>query len=89
MKRLISIFLSFCLVACNTPQPVPPPPVPPAPVVDATYIIREFNVDGTVKHEWAVKSYRETKFPSSVTFLVNGEVVTLNRSYEIQKRKTP
>lgn len=91
MKAILCILLSFCLVACNTPPapPAPPPPIPPAPVVDSTYIIREFNVDGTVKREWAVKSYRETKFPSSVTFTVNGETVTLNRSYEISKRRTP
>ncbi len=92
MKPFLHIIL--CLVfasctACTSPAPVPPqPPTPPAPVVAGHFTIRSYDVNGNVKKTYAdVSAYKERSFPRSVTFDYEGQLVTLNGSYQISKPK--
>lgn len=88
MKPLLAI-LCCALIACGAPvvppEPPPiPPPAPPAPVV-ASYIITEFGINGRVARTWTVTTYREVIFPPSVTFMHDGQTITLKRSYQIDR----
>lgn len=83
MKTLLSI-LSFILVACSTPTPQPPAPAP-----SGLYLIREFDSKGIAIHSWEVPTYRETAFPSTVTFDSDGKTITLRGSYQIDKFPSP
>ncbi len=82
MKLLLCLLLLAC-TACTTPAPVPPSP--PPVVVEGNYIITEFDVNGHAKRSWKTKSFKETQFPRRVTFAVDGGVVMLAGSYQIDQ----
>lgn len=92
MKHITAILLAACLTACLHPTPGPDPLVPP-PVVhiepseSGSYIIIEFDSEGTPLQTWEVSDFTETDFPRTVTFTGHAcKIVTLRGSYEIRER---
>lgn len=95
MKHFAAILIAACLTACFTPTlpPAPPAPQPVVPVEPipqaSSYIIIEFNADGTPINRWEVEDFTETDFPRSVTFTGHAcKLITLRGSYEIRENTT-
>lgn len=85
LRLLLCVLLVSC-TACTSPAPVPPnPPTPPAPVVTGHYIIRQFDANGVLLKMWLTDNYKETSFPRSVTFTLDGKQTTLTGSYEVKR----
>lgn len=99
MKTFISILLAVCLIGCTITAPVPPPeppvvvvpptPEPPKPPVvkpTGSYIITQFDENGVKVHEWEVDDYTERSFPNRVTFVYDGQVITVDGSFQIDRK---
>lgn len=78
MKRLLHLLAALCLCACS---------VTPEPPIETTgrFQILEFSAPGKVVRTYEVSSYVEKEFPPSVTFIYNGQTVTLSQSYQINE----
>lgn len=78
-------------------QPVPPPappkppkPEPPKPPVVvmpvSSYLITQFDENGASVRTWEVDSYTEKSFPNRVTFEYDGKTVTVDGSFQIDRK---
>lgn len=92
MKTLLSILFCLCMVGCVTPTPVEPPspPEPPKPPVvvvpTGPYLITKFDSNGVPLKTWEVEAYDERSFPRRVTFEHDGQTITLDGSFQIDRK---
>lgn len=78
MKHLVHLLIVACLCCCTT-TPEPPD------VTIGRYQILQYSAPGKVIKTYEVSSYTEKEFPPSVTFVYNGQTVTLSGSYQINE----
>lgn len=86
MKTFTSILLAVCLVGCTTTAPVSPPEPPVVEKPTGSYIITKFDENGVKVKEWEVDDYAERSFPNRVTFVYDGQVVTVDGSFQIDRK---
>lgn len=96
---LVCLFIAGCVTPAPEPvrpvppvppvQPVPPPAPPKPPVVVmpvSSYLITQFDENGASVRTWEVDSYTEKSFPNRVTFEYEGKTITVDGSFQIDRK---